>query len=220
MALWLSGRRCTFRSDSPGFKSNSCIFFLSKGKLNAGLPSAHWIARIFAFFDKLWCVNFMNYYLIINEIFTSIKLWQVKQENLTRFFLELKKLQVLPCLDFINCTYLVLDSGTRSHHHTTTNGVNGVRHKSSSDGNSPTQQEWKGNWRRVSQKNRFQRVIKTKVHATVDENTDARDNETTVKTLDTVGLDGLDIDIDQAVELTFTTLTFGIIGQSGKKMNI
>merc|ERR1719308_282769 len=39
---------------------------------------------------------------------------------------------------------LVLDSTTGGHHHTSSDGINGVGHKSSSDGNSPSKKEGKG----------------------------------------------------------------------------
>ena len=46
----------------------------------------------------------------------------------------------------------------------------------------------------------------------VDEDADAGDDEASVETLDTVRLDGLDIDIDHAVEFAFLALGLSVIG--------
>merc|ERR1719225_1848828 len=58
-------------------------------------------------------------------------------------------------------------------------------------------------------------VEHTEVHATVDEDTDSRDGEASVDALNTIRLQGLDVDIDQAVELTLSTLAFVVVGQPG-----
>merc|ERR550517_449424 len=49
----------------------------------------------------------------------------------------------------------------------------------------------------------------------VDEDTDSRDGEASVDALDTIRLQGLDIDIDQTVELTLSTLALVVVGQPG-----
>merc|ERR550517_576225 len=49
----------------------------------------------------------------------------------------------------------------------------------------------------------------------VDEDTDSRDGEASVDALDTIRLQGLDIDIDQSVELTLSTLALVVVGQPG-----
>merc|ERR1719348_1366071 len=97
----------------------------------------------------------------------------------------------------------VLDSTTRGHHHTSSDGINGVGHKSSSDGNSPSKKDW------------LQGVEETEVHATVDEDTDSRDSESSVQSLDTVRLQGLGVDVNETVELTLSSLPLGVIGQPG-----
>ena len=51
------------------------------------------------------------------------------------------------------------------------------------------------------------------VHASVDEDTHAGDDEATVQTLDTVGLDGLDVHVDHAAVLPGAGLGLGVIGQ-------
>ncbi len=108
---------------------------------------------------------------------------------------------------------IVLDGGTGGHHHTTTDSVDGVGHEAGSDGHTPTQQEGQEDWSIFTQKDGLQGVVETEVHATVDEDTDAGDGEATVQSGDTVGLDGLGVDVDQAVELTFASLALGVIGQ-------
>ncbi len=50
----------------------------------------------------------------------------------------------------------------------------------------------------------------------VDKDTDGRDDETSVQTLDTVGLDGLDVDVDETVELSLTTLALHVVSQPEK----
>merc|ERR1719308_746235 len=110
---------------------------------------------------------------------------------------------------------LVLDSTTGGHHHTSSDGINGVGHKSSSDGNSPSKKEGKGDIGCVSKKNWLQGVEETEVHATVDEDTDSRDGESSVQSLDTVRLQSLGVDVDETVELTLSSLTLGVIGQPG-----
>merc|ERR1712008_573010 len=121
-------------------------------------------------------------------------------------------------LDNLNSTVhwtLVFDGGTGRHHHSPTHGVNGVGHQTGKDGNTPSQQERPKDRCICSQKNWLQGIVETEIHATIDKDTDAGDGETTVKTLDTVRLQGFGVDIDQAVELTFTSLAFSVVSQSG-----
>ena len=49
----------------------------------------------------------------------------------------------------------------------------------------------------------------------VDEDTDSGDGESSVQSLDSVRLEGLHIDIDEAVELPLSALALGVIGQPG-----
>ena len=91
--------------------------------------------------------------------------------------------------------------------------TNGVGHKSSSDGNSPSKKEGKSDIRGVSKKNWLQGVEETEVHATVDEDTDSRDGESSVQSLDTVRLQGLGVNVNETVELTLSSLALGVIGQ-------
>ncbi len=92
-------------------------------------------------------------------------------------------------------------------------GVNGVGHETGSNGDTPAEQEAQDDGRVLSQEDGLQGVVETEVHATVDEDTDARDGEATVQTLDTVGLEGLRVDIDQSIELALAALGLGIVSQ-------
>merc|ERR1719383_606177 len=97
----------------------------------------------------------------------------------------------------------------------TSGGINGVGHKSSSDGNSPSKEEGKSDIRGVSKKYWLQGVEETEVHATIDEDTDSRDGESSVQSLDTVRLQGLGVNVNETVELTLSSLALGVIGQPG-----
>ena len=54
-------------------------------------------------------------------------------------------------------------------------------------------------------------VVDTEVETTVDDDTDDRGNEATVETRDTIGREGLFVDIDETVELTGSS-TLGRLG--------
>ena len=91
--------------------------------------------------------------------------------------------------------------------------TNGVGHKSSSDGHTPTKEEGESDIGRVSKKKGLQGIKETEVHATVDEDTDSRDGKASVQTLDTVRLEGLGVDVNETIELSLTSLALGVIGQ-------
>jgi len=109
---------------------------------------------------------------------------------------------------------LVLDGGTRGHHHTTTNGINGVGHQTGGDGDTVTQAEGKQQSGVGSQKDGLEGIVETEVHTTIDENADARDDESTVETLDAVGLEGLGVDVDETLVLTLAAFALGVVGQT------
>lgn len=113
---------------------------------------------------------------------------------------------------------VVLNGRTGSHHHTPPDGVNGVGHQPGGDGHAPAQQEGQEERSVLAQEDGFERVIEAEVHASVDEDTDAGDGESSVQALDTVGLHGLGVDVDEAVELAFATLAFSVISQPGMKI--
>ena len=60
---------------------------------------------------------------------------------------------------------------------------------------------------------RLESVVEAEVHATVDEDTDGGDDEASVETLDPVRLQGLDVHVNQAVELPLASLALGVIGK-------
>ena len=69
----------------------------------------------------------------------------------------------------------------------------------------------------IRDSNRLDRVVHAEVETAVDNDTSDGGHETTVETGDTVGGEGLLVDIDQAVELALTTLlrVLGIVGETG-----
>merc|ERR1712243_512497 len=109
---------------------------------------------------------------------------------------------------------LVLDGGAGGHHHTTTNGVDGVGHQSGRNGDAVTQAEGQEQTGVGPQQDRLQRIVETEVHATIDENADARDDESTVEALDAVGLEGLGVNVDETLVLTLAAFTLGVVGQT------
>merc|ERR1712012_442736 len=109
---------------------------------------------------------------------------------------------------------LVLGATAGGHHHPP-HRVNGVRHESSSDGDSPSQEEGEEDSSVLAEQQRLQGVVEADVHATVDEDTNCGDGEASVQALDAVGLQGLHVHVDQAVELALTTLALGVVGQPG-----
>lgn len=114
---------------------------------------------------------------------------------------------------------LVLDGLTRSHHHTTTDGVQRVRRNTGTSGHRPTQQE-RGNevvLQGSNQDERLERVVHAEVQTTVDNDTNDGDGEATVQTDDTIRSQGLLVDVNQTVELTLTTALgrLGVVGQTG-----
>merc|ERR1719350_2472466 len=74
--------------------------------------------------------------------------------------------------------------------------VNGVGHEAGSNSDSPSKEEGSNDGRVLSSDEHGLQGI---------EHTDSRDGEASVDALDTVRLQGLDVDIDQSVELTLST---------------
>jgi len=109
---------------------------------------------------------------------------------------------------------LVLNGRAGGHHHTTTNGIDGVGHQAGSDGDAVAQAEGEEQPGIGSQKNGLQRIVETEVHSTVYENTDAGNDESSVETLYTIGLDGLGVDVDQTLVLTLSSLALSVVGQT------
>jgi len=114
---------------------------------------------------------------------------------------------------------LVLDGLTRSHHHTTTDGIQRIRSNTSTSRNCPTEKEGGQEivLKRTDEEDGLNRVVHTKVQTTVDDYTKNRGCETTVETGNTIRGESLLIHIDQTVVLTGAT-SLGIlvvVGQTG-----
>merc|ERR1712015_438198 len=100
------------------------------------------------------------------------------------------------------------DVGTSTlHHDPPPDCVNGVGHQASGNGHSPAKDKG-GSHRGVlsSDQERLQGIKESEVHSTVDEDTDGGDGESSVQTLDAIGLQSLDVDINQSVKLALASL--------------
>jgi len=109
---------------------------------------------------------------------------------------------------------LVFDGRSGRHHHTTTDGVDGVGHESRRDCDGVAQAERKKQPGVGSQQDRLQGIVEAEVHPAVYENTDARNDESSVQTLDSVGLEGLGVDVDETLVLTLAAFALGVVGQT------
>lgn len=108
---------------------------------------------------------------------------------------------------------------TRGHHHATTDGIQGVRGNTGTGGDGPAEEE-RGEevaLKRTNQDDGLDRVVHTEVQTTVDNDTQDGGTETTVETGNTIGSEGLTVDIDETIELTLTTALggLGVVGKTG-----
>jgi hypothetical protein len=108
---------------------------------------------------------------------------------------------------------------TRSHHHTTTDGIERVGSDTSTGGDSPSESEGgqEVTLKSSDEQDRLQGVVHAEVQTTVDNYTKNGGHETTVETGNTIGSEGLLVDIYETVELTVTTLlgVLSIVGKTG-----
>merc|ERR1719385_477936 len=74
---------------------------------------------------------------------------------------------------------LVLDGSAGSHHHTPSDGIDGVGHETGDDADGPAEQEGGGHTSVSAQQHGLQGVVQTEVHTSVDEDTDGGDGEST-----------------------------------------
>jgi len=114
---------------------------------------------------------------------------------------------------------LVLDGLTRGHHHATADGIKRVRGDTGTGGDAPTESE-RGEevvGESTGEEDGLDRVVHSEVKTTVDDDTSNGRTETTVETGNTIGSEGLAVDIDESVELTLTTLLgrLGVVGKTG-----
>jgi hypothetical protein len=112
---------------------------------------------------------------------------------------------------------LVLDGLTGGHHHTTTDGVQWVGSNTGTGGDTPSEEEGgqEVTLKRTDKDDGLDRVVHTEVETTVDDDTSDGRTETTIETGDTIGGEGLLVDIDQTVELALTT-GLGVLVVVGK----
>ena len=91
--------------------------------------------------------------------------------------------------------------------------TNGIGHEAGSDGDSPSKNEGDQDTSVLSQKQWFQGVVEAKIHPAVDENTNSRDGEASVESLDAIRLESLRIDVNESVELSLASLALSIISK-------
>jgi hypothetical protein len=130
---------------------------------------------------------------------------------------ERHKALVLENLHTAVHTAVVLDGRAGRHHHASSDGVDRVGGKSGSDGDGPSEEERHQSAATVTDENRLERVVQTKVETSVDEDTDARDHEATVETGDTVAGQRLSVHVDEAVELALAALSLGVVGETSSR---
>lgn len=108
---------------------------------------------------------------------------------------------------------------SRSHHHSSTDGVQGVRRDTRSSGDGPPESErgeevtLKGS----DKKNGLDGVVHAEVQTTVHDNSEHRRSEATIETGDTVRRERLLVHIHETIELTRATLGrgLGVVGETG-----
>lgn len=118
------------------------------------------------------------------------------------------------CFGAINRTG-VFNSTTTGHHHTPSDGVDWVRSQSTDNSDSPSQEETGASGTLFSEKDWSKSIVKSEVESSVDEDTNARDDESSVETLDTIGSESFLVDIEESVELSFSVGAFVVVGESG-----
>jgi len=114
---------------------------------------------------------------------------------------------------------LVVDGTTRGHHHSSSDSVKRVGSETGTGGDTPTKEE-RGEevaLKRTNKDNGLDRVVETEVETSVDNDTNNGRDETSVKTGNTVGGEGLSVDVDETVELSGSTLggRLVVVGKTG-----
>jgi hypothetical protein len=92
-------------------------------------------------------------------------------------------------------------------YHTTSDSIERVRSETGTSCDDPSESE-RGKevtLECASKEDGFERIVHTEVETSIDNDTSDGRTEPTVQSADTVGSKGLPVDIDQTVELTFTT---------------
>ena len=75
-------------------------------------------------------------------------------------------------------------------------GIDGVGHQPGGDGDGPAEQEGEGHAGISPEHQRLQSIVESKVHTSVDEDSNAGDDKSSVQTGNTVGSDGFLVTID------------------------
>jgi len=107
---------------------------------------------------------------------------------------------------------------TRGHHHSSSDGINGVRGETGEDGDTPSNHEVDSEVvLDGSREERLDCIVETEVEPSVDDNTNAGNNETSVETSNTVGVDSFSKHINETIILLLATLlsALEIIGEFG-----
>jgi len=107
-----------------------------------------------------------------------------------------------------------VNSSSRGHHHSSSDGVDGVGGEARNDSNNPSEEEVDEESTLRSKNQRFESIIETEVKTSVDEDSDSGNDKSSVKTSDSVRGEGLSVDIDEPIELAGAVLGFAIVGQS------
>lgn len=113
----------------------------------------------------------------------------------------------------------VLDGLTGGHHHAPADGVKRVRGDTGTGGDAPTEEE-RGKevvGQVTDEDNGLDRVVHAEVETTVDDDTSDGGTEATVQTSNTVGGEGLAVDVYETVELALTSTLggLGVVGETG-----
>ena len=112
-----------------------------------------------------------------------------------------------------------MDGTTRSHHHSSSDSVERVGSETGTGGNTPSEEE-RGKevtLKRTNENNGLDRVVETEVETSVDNDTNNGRDETSVETGNTVGGEGLSVDVNETVELSGSSLGGGlvVVGETG-----
>merc|ERR1712243_307972 len=109
---------------------------------------------------------------------------------------------------------LVVHSRARRHHHSATDGVDGVGGESRDDRDGPSEEEGGQEALVLSEDDRLERIVKTEIKTAVDEDSNAGDDESSVQTSDAVSGQSLLVDIDQSIVLSLAVFALGVVGES------
>lgn len=108
---------------------------------------------------------------------------------------------------------LVVNGTTRGHHHSSSDSVERVGSETGTGGDTPSEEE-RGEevaLERTNKDNGLDRVVETEVETSVDNDTNNGRDETSVETGNTVRGESLSVDVDEAVELSGSSLGGGLV---------